>query len=104
MITRGKLVVGIGTGYLPHEYEVFDKPFKQRYSLLEELIEVMTKLDLNPVTHHGKFFDVEDRPTHLRPVQQPRPPDWLGAMKEIGVRRAARHGDVSTITPQQTIE
>jgi alkanesulfonate monooxygenase SsuD/methylene tetrahydromethanopterin reductase-like flavin-dependent oxidoreductase (luciferase family) len=67
VVTRGKLVVGIGTGYLPHEYEVFGKPFKQRYSLLEELIEVMTKL-------------------------------WTQ------VRRAARHGDVWTITPQQTIE
>lgn len=105
VITGGKLVVGIGTGYLPHEYEVFDKPFKQRYSLLEELIEVMTKLwTQDRVTHHGKFFDIEDRPTHLHPVQQPRPPIWLGAMKETGVRRAARHGDVWTITPQQTIE
>lgn len=105
VITRGKLVVGIGTGYLPHEYEVFGKPFKQRYSLLEELIEVMTKLwTQDRVTHHGRFFDIEDRPTHLHPVQKPRPPIWLGAMKEMGVRRAARHGDVWTITPQQTIE
>ena len=105
VITGGKLVVGIGTGYLPHEYDVFGKPFKQRYSLLEELIEVMTKCwTQDRVTHHGKFFDIDDRPTHLHPVQTPRPPIWLGAMKETGVRRAARHGDVWTITPQQTIE
>lgn len=105
VITRGKLVVGIGTGYLPDEYDVFGKPFKQRYSLLEELIEVMTKLwTQDRVTHHGKFFDIEDRPTHLHPIQKPRPPIWLGAMKEMGVRRAARHGDVWTITPQQTID
>src|SRR6478735_315449 len=105
VITGGKLVVGIGTGYLPHEYDVFGKPFKQRYSLLEELIEVMTKCwTQDRVTHHGKFFDIDDRPTHLHPLQQPRPPIWLGAMKETGVRRAARHGDVWTITPQQTIE
>ncbi|TYL46343.1 LLM class flavin-dependent oxidoreductase [Nocardioides sp. BGMRC 2183] len=104
VITRGKLVVGIGTGYLAHEYDVFGKPFKQRYSLLEELIEVMTKVwTQDRVTHHGKFFDIDDRPTHLHPVQKPRPPIWLGAMKEMGVRRAARHGDVWTITPQQTI-
>ncbi|MBB3043161.1 LLM class flavin-dependent oxidoreductase [Nocardioides soli] len=105
VITRGKLVVGIGTGYLAHEYDVFGKPFKQRYSLLEELIEVMTKCwTEDRVTHHGRFFDIDDRPTHLHPIQKPRPPIWLGAMKETGVRRAARHGDVWTITPQQTIE
>jgi alkanesulfonate monooxygenase SsuD/methylene tetrahydromethanopterin reductase-like flavin-dependent oxidoreductase (luciferase family) len=66
---------------------------------------VMTKLwTQDRVTHHGRFFDIEDRPTHLHPVQKPRPPIWLGAMKEMGVRRAARHGDVWTITPQQTID
>ena len=105
VITRGKLVVGIGTGYLQHEYDVFGKPYRQRYKLLEELIEVMTKVwTQDRVTHHGEFFDIEDRPTHLHPVQKPRPPIWLGAMKEMGVRRAARHGDVWTITPQQPLD
>lgn len=105
IITGGRLVVGIGTGYLPAEYEVMGMPFKQRYRLLEELIEVMTKLwTQERVTHHGRFWTIEDAPTHIRPVQDPRPPIWLGAMKETGVRRAARHGDVWTITPQQTID
>lgn len=105
VITKGRLVVGIGTGYLDHEYEVFDRPYKKRYSLLEEQIELMTQLwTQDRVTFHGKFWQVEDRPTHLHPIQKPRPPIWLGAMKEQGVRRAARHGDVWTITPQQTVE
>ncbi|MBM7365850.1 LLM class flavin-dependent oxidoreductase [Gordonia hydrophobica] len=105
VITKGKLVVGIGTGYLEHEYDVFDRPYKKRYGLLEEQIELMTRLwTQDRVTFHGKFWNVEDRPTHLHPIQKPRPPIWLGAMKEQGVRRAARHGDVWTITPQQTLE
>lgn len=105
VITKGKLVVGIGTGYLEHEYEVFDREYKKRYSLLEEQIALMTQLwTQDRVTFHGKFWQVEDRPTHLHPIQKPRPPIWLGAMKQQGVRRAARHGDVWTITPQQTIE
>ncbi|MGO3326600.1 LLM class flavin-dependent oxidoreductase [Gordonia sp. (in: high G+C Gram-positive bacteria)] len=105
VITKGKLVVGIGTGYLEHEYEVFDRQYKKRYSLLEEQIDLMTQLwTRDRVTFHGQFWQVEDRPTHLHPIQKPRPPIWLGAMKEQGVRRAARHGDVWTITPQQTLE
>ncbi|MGM7666577.1 LLM class flavin-dependent oxidoreductase [Microbacterium sp. A93] len=105
IVTRGKLVVGIGTGYLPQEYGTMGVNFKQRYGRMEELIEVMTKMwTQDRVTHHGKFWDIEDAPTHIRPVQDPRPPIWLGAMKETGVRRAARLGDVWTITPQQTID
>ncbi|MFH5821880.1 LLM class flavin-dependent oxidoreductase [Georgenia sp. AZ-5] len=105
IITGGRLVVGIGTGYLPSEYESMGVPFKQRYRLLEELIELMSKLwSQDRVTHQGRYWQVEDVPTHIRPLQQPRPPIWLGAMKETGVRRAARHGDVWTITPQQTVD
>ncbi|MEB3366412.1 LLM class flavin-dependent oxidoreductase [Saccharopolyspora mangrovi] len=105
VVTRGRLVVGLGTGYLPAEYEVMGVPFQQRYRLLEELIEVMSKLwSQDRVTHRGRFWTIEDAPTHVHPLQQPRPPIWLGAMKETGVRRAARHGDVWTITPQQTVD
>ncbi|MEV4643498.1 LLM class flavin-dependent oxidoreductase [Saccharopolyspora sp. NPDC049357] len=105
VITRGRLVVGIGTGYLPAEYEAMGVPFQQRYRLLEELIEVMSKLwSQERVTHRGRFWTIDDAPTHVHPLQQPRPPIWLGAMKETGVRRAARHGDVWTITPQQTVD
>lgn len=104
IVTRGRLIVGIGTGYLPFEYDIAGVPFKKRYSLLEEMIELMTKLwSQERVTHHGRYWNLDDVPTHIRPIQQPRPPIWLGAMKETGVRRAARHGDVWTITPQQTV-
>ncbi|WP_285314443.1 LLM class flavin-dependent oxidoreductase [Pseudarthrobacter sp. fls2-241-R2A-168] len=105
IVSRGKLVVGLGVGYLQHEYDVFKKPYKQRYKLLEELIEVMTKCWTQPrVTHHGEFFDIDDRPTHIHPIQKPRPPIWLGALKESGVRRAARHGDVWTISPKLPVD
>lgn len=104
IVTRGRLIVGIGTGYLPAEYEAMGVPFQRRYRMLEELIEVMSKLwSQDRVTHRGQFWSIDDAPTHVRPIQQPRPPIWLGAMKQTGVRRAARHGDVWTITPQQTV-
>lgn len=105
VITRGRLVVGIGTGYMQNEYRTMGLDFAKRYDLLEEQIALMTELwTKERVTFHGQFWTVEDQATHLRPVQQPRPPIWLGAMKKLGVRRAARHGDVWTITPQQTID
>lgn len=105
IITGGKLIVGLGTGYLEREYAPFGAPYKKRYSMLEEMIELMTALwTQERVTFDGRFWQVDDMPTHIHPIQKPRPPIWLGAMKEVGVRRAARHGDVWTITPQQTID
>lgn len=105
IITGGRLVVGIGTGYLPHEYAFMGADYRHRYAMLEEQIQLMTALwSQDRVTFHGRFWTVQDQPTHVRPLQQPRPPIWLGAMQKIGVRRAARHGDVWTITPQQPLD
>ena len=105
IITRGRLVVGIGTGYLPTEYENLGVPFKERYGRLVEMLELIPLLwSQDRVTFHGKYWQLEDVPTHIRPIQQPRPPIWLGAMKEAGVRRAARIADAWTITPQQSID
>ena len=105
IITGGKLVVGIGTGYLPHEYEFMGLDYKHRYAMLEEQIQLMTQMwTQDRVDFHGQFWTVNDQPTHIHPVQKPRPPIWLGAMKKVGVRRAARHGDVWTITPQQPLD
>ena len=104
-LTDGRLFVGVGTGYLPVEYERMGVPFAERYGRLEEILQLMTHLwSQDRVTFHGRYFDLEDVPVHVRPTQQPRPPLWVGAMKEKGVRRAARWADVWTITPQQTVE
>ncbi|MFV0457497.1 MAG: LLM class flavin-dependent oxidoreductase [Actinomycetales bacterium] len=105
IITGGRLVVGLGTGYLPAEYDMIGADFSKRYAMLEEMIELMTAMWSQPrVSFSGQFWHLEDESTHVRPLQQPRPPIWLGAMKGVGVKRAARHGDVWTITPQQNID
>ncbi|MXP24255.1 LLM class flavin-dependent oxidoreductase [Gordonia sp. HNM0687] len=105
IITGGKLIVGLGTGYLEREYAAFDKPYSKRYGMLEEQIEILTALwTQDRVTYDGQFWQLDDVTTHIHPIQKPRPPIWLGAMKKVGVRRAARSGDVWTITPQQTVD
>ncbi|WP_147944158.1 LLM class flavin-dependent oxidoreductase [Microbispora hainanensis] len=105
ILTGGRLVVAVGTGYLPHEYERMGVPFKERYQRLEESLNLLRQLwSQDRVTFSGKFWQIEDAPVHIKPLQQPAPPIWLGAQKEFGVRRAARLGETWTVTPQQTVE
>jgi alkanesulfonate monooxygenase SsuD/methylene tetrahydromethanopterin reductase-like flavin-dependent oxidoreductase (luciferase family) len=103
IVSGGRLVVGLGTGYMPEEFAAFGIPFEERVPRLEECIELMELLwTQERVSFQGRFWQLEDAPTHLRPAQQPRPPLWLGAMKKPGVRRAARLGDGWLITPTAT--
>jgi alkanesulfonate monooxygenase SsuD/methylene tetrahydromethanopterin reductase-like flavin-dependent oxidoreductase (luciferase family) len=105
IVSGGRLVVGLGTGYMPEEFEAFGIPFAERVPRFEECIALLEALwTRDTVTFEGRFWQLREAPVHLRPVQQPRPPLWIGAMKSPGVRRAARLGDGWLITPTATPE
>jgi alkanesulfonate monooxygenase SsuD/methylene tetrahydromethanopterin reductase-like flavin-dependent oxidoreductase (luciferase family) len=100
IVSEGRLIVGLGTGYVPEEFEVFGVPFEERFARLEECVALLEALWANDrVTFEGAFWTLRDAPVHLRPVQEPRPPLWIGAIGRPGVRRAARIGDAWLITP-----
>lgn len=101
IVSGGRLDVGIGLGYMPHEYEAMNVPYEERIPRFEEGVALMRELWSNDhVEFEGEFYSVPDGHVHLRPIQQPSPPLWLGAQTKAGIRRAARLGDAWPITPQ----
>ncbi len=101
VVTGGRLSVGLGLGYIPSEYEVMGIPFKERGQRLNETIEILKLMwTQDRVTYNGRIFTLDDIPVHIRPIQQPHPPIWVGAGSPAGIERAARLGDVWPITPQ----
>jgi alkanesulfonate monooxygenase SsuD/methylene tetrahydromethanopterin reductase-like flavin-dependent oxidoreductase (luciferase family) len=100
IVSEGRLVVGLGAGYVREEFAAFGVPYEERFARLEECVAVLEALWTSErVTFHGRFTTLDDVPVMTRPVQQPRPPLWLGAMSDAGVRRAARLGDAWIVTP-----
>ena len=92
-LSGGRLVLGIGAGADPGDFVAFGEPFEapERIRRLDEAADVVDALlrgrrvaraDGDPV--------VGDVAVGPRPVQQPRPPIWLGGMRPGAIRRAAR--------------
>jgi alkanesulfonate monooxygenase SsuD/methylene tetrahydromethanopterin reductase-like flavin-dependent oxidoreductase (luciferase family) len=105
IVTEGRLDVGLGLGYLQKEFDTFGIPYDERVGRFEEGIEVLKQLwTSDRVTFSGQFYELDDVHVHIRPVQQPHPPIWLGAQTKVGIRRAARLGDAWPITPQVSPE
>ncbi|MCW2530060.1 MAG: class flavin-dependent oxidoreductase [Pseudonocardiales bacterium] len=101
VVTGGRISVGLGLGYIPSEYEMFGVPFKERGGRLNETIEILKLMwTQDRVTYKGRYFTLDDIPIHIRPIQQPHPPIWVGAGSKAGIERAARLGDAWPITPQ----
>jgi alkanesulfonate monooxygenase SsuD/methylene tetrahydromethanopterin reductase-like flavin-dependent oxidoreductase (luciferase family) len=104
ILTEGRLNVGLGLGYRVEEYRQFGIPYEERVRRFEEMVPLLRELWTSErVTFHGDTWQLDDAQTHLRPVQQPTPPIWIGANTRAGVRRSARLGDAWPIGPRMTL-
>ncbi|MFI5676687.1 LLM class F420-dependent oxidoreductase [Streptomyces cellulosae] len=93
-LSGGRLLLGVGAGHVPEEFEALGVDFRQRGAVLDESIDAL-RTALGPdefPEHHGKFHDFQDLGQRPRPAQ-PRVPLWVGGSSPAAVRRAALKGD-----------
>jgi alkanesulfonate monooxygenase SsuD/methylene tetrahydromethanopterin reductase-like flavin-dependent oxidoreductase (luciferase family) len=92
-LSGGRVEMGVGMGYAPHEFAAFGIPVSRRVSLTEEGLDVLRLAwSGEAFSYHGKRHRFEDLRVTPAPVQPGGPPLWMAAMTEAGARRAARYG------------
>ena len=102
VISNGRLILGVGLGYQPQDFQQFNVPFNQRVSRFEESIEVLRLAwSQERFSYNGRRFQYHDISVHPRPVQQPHPPIWMAAWSIEGAKRAGRLGDAYVTDPIQ---
>lgn len=93
-LSGGRLILGVGAGWLAQEFEHLGVPFRRRIRLLEEGLALMRVLWADPRPRfEGRFFRITDAVFEPLPAQPGGPPVWIGGNTEAAVRRAARLGD-----------
>ncbi len=93
-LSHGRLIMGVGVGWMKEEFEALGRPFASRSEMTAECIEIYKRAwTQDAVTFHGRFFDFESLTMDPKPVQQPRPPIVLGGVTRAGARLAARSCD-----------
>lgn len=81
-LSGGRVILGVGAGHVPEEFELLGVPFGERGRLADERLSAVAEL------LSSEF--VGDFGARPRPVQQPRPPIWVGGSSRSAIRRAAR--------------
>jgi alkanesulfonate monooxygenase SsuD/methylene tetrahydromethanopterin reductase-like flavin-dependent oxidoreductase (luciferase family) len=105
VVTEGRLVFGVGLGYRPEEFGYLDVPFRERAARLEESLQLMKRLwTEDEVDFQGRFWTLEGVKPHLKPVQKPHPPIWIGAHSLAGARRAGRFADGYACPPETPVD
>lgn len=95
VLSKGRVTVGCGTGWMKEEFEaVGAPPFEERGQVTNETIAIFKELWTSESPRfegtYGSFDNIDFLP---RPVQQPHPPIWIGGESRPAMRRAVRLGD-----------
>jgi F420-dependent oxidoreductase-like protein len=98
-VSNGRLLLGIGAGWMDEEYRGYGYPFppaRVRIEQLEEGLEVIKRLFTQPrSTFQGKYYALDEAVNRPAPVQKPHPPILIGGGGErLLLKVVARHADI----------
>ncbi len=95
VLSGGRLVVGIGAGWLKSEFDaVVTTPFAERGAVTDEYIDAFKVLwSEHQPRFTGRYVKIDGIALEPKPLQKPHPPIWVGGESGPSMRRAARVGD-----------
>jgi probable F420-dependent oxidoreductase len=92
VISKNRVVLGFGAGWLREEFENLDVPFEARGRRMDEQIPIIQRLMAGEtVDHDGEFYRFDS--LRLSPVPTETVPMWVGGMNEAALRRAGQYCD-----------
>ncbi|MFC8519661.1 LLM class F420-dependent oxidoreductase [Streptomyces sp. NPDC057257] len=88
-LSKGRLVLGLGAGYLKSEFHALGVDFEERGALFDEVLDVLPlHWSGEPFSYRGRHFEARDVVALPRPVQRPVPV-WIGGNSRAARRRVA---------------
>ena len=92
-LSGGRVVFGIGAGWVAAESEVLGVPFAERGAMTDEYLEAMRELWTSRApSFAGKYTQFSGIVFEPKPLQKPHPPIWVGGHSRAALRRTAQFG------------
>ncbi|MCC6383091.1 MAG: LLM class F420-dependent oxidoreductase [Dehalococcoidia bacterium] len=93
-LSRGRMMLGVGAGWLEDEFRFAGQDFHTRGARMDECIELLRALwTEKTVDYRGKHYQVGPLHFEPKPVSRPHPPIVVGGESPAAFRRVARLGD-----------
>jgi probable F420-dependent oxidoreductase len=93
-LSGGRVILGVGAGYLEPEFRALGVAFEERNELTDEAIVAMRRAWAESgVRMTGRHFDAQGHTMLPRPSRPGGPPIWVGGNSKRAIRRAVELGD-----------
>jgi probable F420-dependent oxidoreductase len=92
-LSGGRVVLGVGAGWVAAESAALGVPFAERGAMTDEYLSAMLELwTSREPSFAGKYTQFGGLTFAPKPLQTPHPPIWVGGHSQAALRRAARFG------------
>jgi alkanesulfonate monooxygenase SsuD/methylene tetrahydromethanopterin reductase-like flavin-dependent oxidoreductase (luciferase family) len=104
VLSGGRLVYGVGSGYLAHEFAGYAvDPAEKRERFDENLAVVRQLLAGERVTSHGRFHRIDAVQLNVLPIQRPVPV-YVGILRKEAAYHVGRQGHDMLCVPYASLE
>ena len=94
LFSKGRFMLGIGTGWLKEETEIMGGDFPHRWTQAKESLLALKALwTQEEAEFHGKYYDFPPVKMYPKPMQKPHPPILIGGMAKRVFNRIVEVGD-----------
>lgn len=92
-LSGGRVILGIGAGWVAAESAMLGVPFAERGAMTDEHLQAMQELWTSRAPKFtGKYTQFSGLVFEPKPLQQPHPPIWVGGHSGAALRRAVQFG------------
>jgi alkanesulfonate monooxygenase SsuD/methylene tetrahydromethanopterin reductase-like flavin-dependent oxidoreductase (luciferase family) len=105
MLSGGRLNLGVGSGYLAHEFEGFGVPATEKQARFDEALQTLLRAWTGErFSYQGRFVQVKDVKLNVQPVQRPHPPVWIAILRNEVAAAVGGRGFPIMMIPYATSE
>lgn len=94
VMSGGRLILGVGTGWNPEEFDAVGVPARERGARTDDHLAAARALwTRRPADFDGPFTTLRAARLGVPPATRGGPPVWVGGHSDAALRRALRFGD-----------
>ena len=104
-ISNGRLVMGVGSGYLSHEFDGFGVAGKTKRESFDESLDIIRKLWTgDTISYDGAFTKIENTAINITPVSKSGPQMFVAALRMESIYYVGKNGDDMMIVPYAMVD
>ena len=105
VLSGGRLVLGVGSGYLRHEFAGYAlDPAEKRERFDEALAIVKRALAGERITAQGRYGTLDGVQINVLPLQKPTPPIYVAVLRREAVYHVGRQGHSVMCVPYASVD